>query len=386
MSTKSNNNGDINDKKTSRVSRRKRGLEPEDGETETVNKPSSAKKQKQQKMTSEDINNLRMFMTTMQSDIESKIGTSQMAIERTINELSATVNKEVQDLKTSFNGLQTKVCTEIDALNSQVKDHNQRLDNNTDDINRMKFSADLRLNGIPYDKNENLIELFHKIASTIGYNSSINQNVPLLKRMPIRNKITGTMVESSIITFHFATIQHKQQFYSLYLKNMPLKPENIGLRKELKIIIGENLTRTNAQIFKYAKNFKKEKKIEQLFTADGLVKIKFGKGPSQRAHTIRNTSQLDALINENEQMKQKQAASDTMEMDTSINSNGEVTNSTTNKQPNSVVNTSQQPEQQTATEIEKQQANKSNAHEQNQPTIQQQQQPPVEHIDALTGD
>lgn len=281
-----------------RKSRRKRGLEPE--KNETIEK-STEKRQKPYKMGSEEIKQISNLITSMKSDIEKIISTSQSTIETKISELTTTINTEVRELKSSFDDMKITLSGDIDTLKQHVSEHKQRLDINDDDINRLKLNADLRLNGIPFNQGENLVELFHKIAAAIGYDSKNSNNVPLMKRIPVRNKVTGIMIDSSIISLCFSSHHHKQVFYSLYLNKMPLKPESIGLSKEHKIIIGESLTRLNAQIFKYAQNLKKENKIAQLFTADGLVKIKIVKGPTQRAHTIRSTTQLDILLKEYEQ-------------------------------------------------------------------------------------
>lgn len=286
-----------------RSSRRKRGLEPE--ESELIH-TSTAKKAKAYKMSANDVNEIKNFILSMKSDIENKIDSSQSSIEEKISDLSTSVNAEVHELKNSINDLRSTFNTDIDAIKIHIKDHKHRLDINEDDINRLKLSADLRMNGIPYSQNENVVELFHKIAKIIGYDSTIMTNVPLIKRIPVRNKTTGNMVESSIISFHFSSIQHKQLFYSMYLNKMPLKPESIGLSNELKIIIGESLTRTNAQLFKFAQNLKKEKKIAQVFTADGLVKVRIAKGPNERTHTIRHHTQLEILVKEYEQKQQQQ--------------------------------------------------------------------------------
>lgn len=285
-----------------RYSRRKRRLEPEQNDSDQTPKN---KKNKTRKMSTADTNQLMLFITDMKNEIEKQISSSQTSIETKITDLATTVNTEVQELKVSVDDLNTKVSSEIESLKQHVTEHNQRLDNNDDDINRLKLSADLRMNGIPFVQGENLAELFQKIAATIGYDSSNNSNVPLIKRIPVRDKVSGNMIDSSIISFHFSSIQHKQFFYSLYLNKMPLKPESLGLSKNIKIVIGESLTRINANIFKYAQNLKKDGKIAQTFTADGLVKVKFIKGPKQRAHTIRNTVQLEILVKENEQKTQQ---------------------------------------------------------------------------------
>lgn len=254
-------------------------------------------------MSTEEIKQLTDLIRNMKDGIENKIIASQSSIETRIDDLTTTINTEVRELKSSFDELKTSLGGDIDTLKQHMNEHKQRLDNNEDDINRLKLSADLRLNGIPFNQGENLIELFRVIATAIGYDTSISNNMPLMKRMPVRNKITGTMIESSIITLHFSSVQHKQHFYSLYLSKMPLKSDEIGLAKEYKIIIGECLTGVNARIFKYAQDLKKDEKIAQLFTVDGLVKVKFVKGPNQRAHVIRNTMQLDFLVKQHEQQK-----------------------------------------------------------------------------------
>lgn len=73
---------------------------------------------------------------------------------------------------------------------------------------------------------------------------------------------------------------------------MPVEPETFGLNNGISIILGGNLINKNASLFKLAQSMRKEKKVAQLFTMDGLVKVKLVKGPNQRAFTIRNTTEL----------------------------------------------------------------------------------------------
>lgn len=175
-----------------------------------------------------------------------------------------------------------------------MNSHEQRLDNNEDDINRLRYANDLRLIGIPHVQNENLVQIFQTLASIIGYDSVINAT-KIMERLPARNKITGIVTASPTILLHFTTIQHKNWFYSLYLGKMPIKSEAFGLKGTKNIILGENLTRKNAAIFKLAQNMKSEKKIAQVFTMDGLVKVKFVKGPNQRTFTTRSIIELENL-------------------------------------------------------------------------------------------
>lgn len=52
-------------------------------------------------------------------------------------------------------------------------------------------------------------------------------------------------------------------FFSYYLSKMPLDPKKFGLTDDNRIVIGENLTRKNAQLFKKAQLLRKDGKIAQ---------------------------------------------------------------------------------------------------------------------------
>lgn len=113
----------------------------------------------------------------------------------------------------------------ISSINERLNSHEQRLDNNEDDINRLRYANDLRLTGIPHVQNENLVQIYQTLSA-----------------------------------------------------------------------ICENLTKKNATIFKLAQNMRSDKRIAQVFTMDGLVKIKFVKGINQRIFTIRSIAELKNLV------------------------------------------------------------------------------------------
>lgn len=177
------------------------------------------------------------------------------------------------------------------------------MDNTEDDINRLKLAADLRLIGFPCVQNENLFESFTKIAAIIGYDTSLHISVPMIERVPIRNRLTGLFTPSATILLHLTSVQVKQYFYSLYLGKMPIKPEAFGLPSEHRIILGENLTAKNAFLFKKAQNMRNDNKIAQVFTIDGIVKIKFAKGPNHNAFTVRNSLELECLVAQQQSME-----------------------------------------------------------------------------------
>lgn len=52
----------------------------------------------------------------------------------------------------------------------------------------------------------------------------------------------------------------------------------------------------NAQIFKQAQTLRKENKIAQTFTEDGLVKIRLKKGKNEATHIVRNSIELETIV------------------------------------------------------------------------------------------
>lgn len=245
-----------------------------------------------------DLAELKNLITESQNSIVQKIDLSQQSLETKLGDLSNKVNEEVQNLKTSVEEFKQNISENISSIHGRLNSHEQRLANSEDDINRLKYACDLRLTGIPHSQNENLVSIFNTLSSIIGFDCSNNAAIPFIERIPFRHKTTGIMTASPTILFHFTSIQFKQWFYSLYLNKMPLKGEVFGFQNVKNIILGENLTQKNANIFKLAKTMKNDNKIAQTFTQDGLVKIRFIKGPKQHTYTIRNAADLEHLVEE----------------------------------------------------------------------------------------
>lgn len=273
-----------------RTSRRKRGLPPE-YTNELIKK--DLKRQKYQKMSPEELANLKQFIADSNTEIKQSIVMTQKSLEGQIANLSDALNTEVNSLKSSVNEFQEKISAEVTTIKNHIAAHTDRLTNTENDIERMKYINDLRLTG--FAQAEDLYGLFNAIAQHIGYDINNNANIPIMNRIPQRDKQTGTIGFSSTIIMHFPSTQHKKIFYSKYLAKIPLNPDQFGLPKENKIIIGENLTKSNAQIFKYAQKLKSEKKIAQVYTDDGLVKIKIVKGPNIRAQIIRGMTEIETI-------------------------------------------------------------------------------------------
>lgn len=81
---------------------------------------------------------------------------------------------------------------------------------------------------------------------------------------------------------------------------MPLNPEKLGLSMMNRIVIGEHLTETNAKIFRLAHQMKRDSKVAQVFTEDGLVKIRLKKGVHEPTHVIRTVVEIETMVSRNE--------------------------------------------------------------------------------------
>lgn len=285
-----NGNQDSSNKPT-----RKRELSPEPNQKSIT--PTTSKKRK---MSSTEFEALKVLITQSYSAIETKIDDSQKNLEVKFSDLASNVNNEVSSLKSCVGDFEKKITDDIGGIKSQLNHHMKRIENTEDDIQRMQLNQDLRLIGFAFKEQENLLEIFNQIANEIGFVMNMGAGTPILERLNVRNKTTNQIMPSPTILIHFAVKHHKQTFYSFYLNKMPLDPRKFGLPEENRIILGENLTRMNAQLFKKAQSLRKEKRIAQTFTENGLIKIRFNKGKNEQTHIIRNTIELETLVAQNE--------------------------------------------------------------------------------------
>lgn len=264
---------------------------------------SKSKKSKTSTMSANEFQELKNMLGLLSSSLGQKIDDSRSALENKFicldnkfSELATQVNSDVKAIKDSVVQFEKKITQDIDSMSSMLKNHSDRLDNNDDDIQRVQLSQDLRLAGFAVKENENLMEIFRKVADEIGFAVGDNIAMPTIERMPAKNHVTGQMMLSPTIIIHFSSIRQKQSFYSLYLNKMPLKPEKFGMTCDSRIVVGEHLTRKNAQLFKSAQILRKNEKIAQTFTENGIVKIRFAKGKNEKTFTVRNQTELESIV------------------------------------------------------------------------------------------
>lgn len=297
--TRSQKTKQTNSSNSPTTTQEKRKLTPE-----TPDDPETTSQKRKKVKMSQEFEALKHLISESKSAIENKLSESQTSLETKFIDLASKFNAEVASIKSSVGEFQEKLTHEVNVMKQQMHIHTQRLDNTEDDVQRVQLSQDLRLVGFAFKENENLNNLFLKIAAEIGFAIDTNTPMPTLERMHIRNRSTGQFMLSQTIIIHFAVRRQKQLFYSHYLNKMPLDGKKFGLSEECRIVLGENLTKKNAQNFKLAQSLRKNKKIAQTFTEDGLVKIRFNKGKNEATHIVRSTIQLEEIVTQHDNMSQ----------------------------------------------------------------------------------
>lgn len=227
--------------------------------------------------------------------ISKQLTDTQGSVENKISILGTKIDTEISTITTQFNGFAADVKSEIISIESQLKAHSDRISYTEDDVKRITMLNQLRVLGFPAVINENLRCIFDSLATDIGYVPQSDSEIPTISRIPMINKQTGAVTSSGTILFEFIANHFKTRFYSLYLHKAPLKAEKFGLPANSSIVIGENLTKLNADLFAHAKSLKRATKIAQTFTENGLVHIKLKKGRSEQAILIRSKRQLEII-------------------------------------------------------------------------------------------
>lgn len=219
------------------------------------------------------------------------LNTKQQEGFQSVNEkIDASAVKFTQQIDELSNNLNTRIL-QLEVANSNQNINIAKAQN---DIDRLAISNELRIAKVPFNTNENLVEIFKKIATLIQFDISNPAHIPSLRRLPVKNRLNGDFTHTGTILVQFVASHIKSVFYGLYLNKIPIKLSDIGFEGTNNFHIGENLTKTNNQLFNSAYKLKKEKKIAQCYTSDGLVHVKINSG--ERPITIYTSHDLQTLI------------------------------------------------------------------------------------------
>ena len=231
------------------------------------------------------------------------------------------IRDEIADVKAKMSEFE-KVATEMQKYQCEVENLKQKLlsvDEIDTDFKNIKnvigllkskvqkqenatVAADVRINGIPCQNNENLINIFNAICHTI------NTPVPSLQsivRLQNQNNKFAKDSPDAVIIVKMLSPYDKNYFMksmSLYKKankNFSFCLRHIGLDSDSKFFINENLTQENYKILQASLRLKRQNELCSAFTIRGNVYVK--KDMNEKAvlvEEIGNLSNLDELFRE----------------------------------------------------------------------------------------
>lgn len=242
-------------------------------------------------------------MNNQATALENKIEETYTKVK---NELHAEIKKlsdsVEQNMKNQINKMEEKIDQVTKQFNNELTSIRKNVSESmnaveptkNDDFDRLLIINDLKIVGIPYKDDENLLEIFMKIASFIGYDTSSPLAIPSFRRIISRSRIAGQLIYTKVIVCKFIAQHIKENFYGSYLnsiKSKTLTTELIGYTQGNRIIIGEQLTAKNQKIFQMAAAYKRSNNSIQVYTSNGLVNIRLQRGAN--SYTIRRERELE---------------------------------------------------------------------------------------------
>lgn len=318
-----------------RSQRNKRKASPTQTSTSPTQINPAKVKAKTRDMTKDTADKIMEMLVSMKDDMQVQKNEFKEALQKSAQntaELAKQISDSYVNLKNDMSqmvdGLKIEFKADIETLNNKIESTTNsfkqkvdeihdtvgllgsRLDSVEKDYNRISHLNELKFVGIPVGDNENLSDVFIKLASIIGYDTTNPINMPSLSRSIIRNRVTNELTPATTIIVKFIAVHMKEMFYSLYLRMLPnrkLSTKDLLFNTDTRIIIGENLTQLNHEIFLIASALKREKKIAQVFTSNGIVNVKLQRGGV--TYEIRHKHNLEQLVGSTHNAEQTTAQS-----------------------------------------------------------------------------
>jgi hypothetical protein len=190
--------------------------------------------------------------------------------------------------------LKEEVVTRIDQNETNIAAHDQRLDVIEEAIGELRDESeaasratDMVVKGIPMQQNENVVDIYLKIATAIGY---ARGNIPTADFFRLGRKRDGTKFDPPLL-LRFATVYDKTAFHRNYFRHLTLNLTDIGFPARQRIYITENLTTKRQELYTTAMKLRRENQLHSVSTSNGRVMIR--RDPRSRPIPVSSLSELD---------------------------------------------------------------------------------------------
>lgn len=209
--------------------------------------------------------NDEMTISQLAHQISKELESVKKDITQQINDGMQTVKTE---LKVDLENIRTQLEQSITEINTSVRQNKAAIRSTTEAITRSFNVSDLIVSGVPYMRNENLMDYFAAWCKSLGYT-----NIPLVDA---RRLSKSPMVDGKkyLILLQFAITNQRSDFYNCYLKSKSLTLDLVGFQTKDRIYVNENLTTTARAIKAKAFAARREGRLHGVFSRDGVIFVK----------------------------------------------------------------------------------------------------------------
>jgi hypothetical protein len=240
--------------------------------------------------------------STLQKPIEQAANNNDVTsmlldLQRMIKQLDQKFTSKIDNLSDSMQAIRREIKEEVIVRvaknETDIAAHDQRLNVVEEAIDELRNeseaasrAADLIVKGIPMLPNESGVNIYLKIASTIGYS---REDIPTVDIFRLGRKGDAAHPDPPLL-LRFTNIHDKNLFHREYFRHRTLNLSDIGLHTNQRIYITENLTKKRQELFTAAMKLRREKQLYSVSTSRGVVMIR--RDPRDRPAPVNSLLEL----------------------------------------------------------------------------------------------
>lgn len=232
-----------------------------------------------------EITNDEMTISQLAHRISKELESTKTAITKQINDGMLAVKTE---LKADLETIRSQLEATISEISTSVSQNKESLRSTSEALTRSFNVSDLIVSGVPYMRNENLLDYFDTWCKSLGYT-----NTPLVDARRL-SKLPMTVGKKYLILLQFAITNQRGDFYNCYLKTRSLTLDQIGFKTKDRIYVNENLTASARVIKTKAVAARKEGKLHSVFSRDGVIFVR--KTATDVVRSVESEEQLICLL------------------------------------------------------------------------------------------
>lgn len=209
-------------------------------------------------------------VVTLQSILE-EMKTNHIELSSKIDSIKSDLTGMISAVKDELNG---KIINIRNELSNCIVESNHKTCAIADSIERMKKLGDLVIVGVPYDKNENVANIFLTLCLKINFDISHKPHDIFRAGPRTTSSSSIHTANASPIILKFGDKHNANALLKHFYACKPLlKAADLGFATTTNIYISNSLTTLDRQIFSKCMQLKSQKLISRIMVIDGVVNI-----------------------------------------------------------------------------------------------------------------